>query len=648
MLEQLMNQAQLISQGQSAGGVEASPEDATLFEEFAGAVMHVTGKRAAAEFPEAVLRRLYGLFMIAEKGPPPRMPPQGMEEEQHRAWVETYSHFGAEAMRSSRDVMREYIELVEAADPSFLFDDEDEVASSDAGLPTAPPAAPKPANISVFDAARDGLDLSAFLPAHANDVDGDGLSVLHVAVDAEQAAAVEALLEAKARPDAVDAQGATALHYAALLGSEPLAKLLLGAGADPGVRDEDGKTAATLAQTEGHAQLAKVLLLALVEPARAEGLLPGRLPTVDMNDWLHGGSKAREAISSAFDQAFQQFGFCNVRGFEELLPQAVIDEARKQAKGFFALPLEEKRRLAHVDGVVGYLGPGDETVSESAGSGANAAQPDPVESLNLPAYQEEGHNWRAAEAEAECPWKAAPYLPTSPAGLPAAALAYFAGATRLMAELMELMESALNLPPHHMHKPFEKPGTLLRFAYYPPVGRKAGAKPAGKGSAKAAAKGSAKAASKAGTPANPALRYGEHTDYDGFTILQREGDEGGDNGGLEIEMPDGTWAQVPALAGMLTINIGDLFARWTNDRWRAAKHRVSMPKPSAKPASEGRLSLVYFTGPHPDTLVTCLPSTKCRRQPPQYEPIKAGEHVQMKMLAATATARATKESGTLV
>ena len=58
-------------------------------------------------------------------------------------------------------------------------------------------------------------------------------------------------------------------------------------------------------------------------------------------------------------------------------------------------------------------------------------------------------------------------------------------------------------------------------------------------------------------------------------------------------------------------------------------------------ASAGRLSIVYFTGPHPDTLVECLPSAKCKGEgeTPKYAPITAYDHVLSKMNAATADAR---------
>merc|ERR1712151_572428 len=90
------------------------------------------------------------------------------------------------------------------------------------------------------------------------------------------------------------------------------------------------------------------------------------------------------------------------------------------------------------------------------------------------------------------------------------------------------------------------------------------------------------------------------------------------------------WISPPAPPGTLTINIGDLLARWTNGRWKATLHRVARA-----PSGVGdRLSIVYFTGPHPDTLVECLPSDKCTLGEKLYNPITAKEHVEAKLQAA--------------
>lgn len=539
-------------------------------EDFIEAVRYVNEKKSKVEFPEETQKKLYGLFMVAKHGEPPPTPENGMTSEQHEAWCEAFGAQENVLEPAARTARRAYVELVEATDPSFLLDEEEEEET-----PAAPPPAPKDAPLaaSIFDAVQDGGDVTPFLPSQANAVDESQLSALHHAVDAEHVEAVKALLAAGASPDAVDDQNATPLHYAALLGSAPITSLLLEAGAAPAPRDADGKTPARLALGEGYEEVAQQILAAVAAPAKAEGLLPGRLPTIDLHGWLHGSNGTREAVATAFDQALQEWGFCQVRGYEELLQEATLREMREHAHAFFAQPTDAKR-ACHVDGVIGYLGAGDETVAASAGGGG---APDPVESLNLPAYQEKGVAWHAAQAEAECPWRDASYVPSTPPSFRETAIRCFGGFTRIMMELHQLMEVALNLPPHHLQVPCAQPGTLLRFAHYPPV---------------------APVAEAGGDHDNaPQLRYGEHTDFDGFTILQRDGDSAED-GGLEIQLRDGSWASVPSVSGTLTINIGDLFARWTNDRWRATKHRVAPSKAGAAAApGKARLSLVYFTGP---------------------------------------------------
>lgn len=110
--------------------------------------------------------------------------------------------------------------------------------------------------------------------------------------------------------------------------------------------------------------------------------------------------------------------------------------------------------------------------------------PDLVESLNFDGYQHPAWLGGAAAAEAppaECPWLGAEWLPPRPAGLVAAARAYWAAVTRLAYVLMELTEQSLQLPRGFFTPPpaaagsgrpewgYRKPGTLLRLAQYPPA-----------------------------------------------------------------------------------------------------------------------------------------------------------------------------------
>lgn len=187
-----------------------------------------------------------------------------------------------------------------------------------------------------------------------------------------------------------------------------------------------------------------------------------RVPLVDLSRFTNGAAVERQLVAEEWDSAFRDVGFCLLTGYEDLLPRTTIDMLRSQALPFFSQEPSIKQR-AYVDGMVGYLGPGAENVAASAGP--TIAGPDLVESLNLTGYQEPGSEWRAANAEAECPWVAT--QPGLPGELRMVGARYWGGATRLMMALMELSEEALELRPGELSSSFQMPGCLLRFAYYP-------------------------------------------------------------------------------------------------------------------------------------------------------------------------------------
>ncbi len=46
-------------------------------------------------------------------------------------------------------------------------------------------------------------------------------------------------------------------------------------------------------------------------------------------------------------------------------------------------------------------------------------------------------------------------------------------------------------------------------------------------------------------------------------------------GGLQIRKQEGTWFDAPVLPGKFLVNNGDIFRRWTIDRYLSTPHRVS-------------------------------------------------------------------------
>jgi isopenicillin N synthase-like dioxygenase len=89
---------------------------------------------------------------------------------------------------------------------------------------------------------------------------------------------------------------------------------------------------------------------------------------------------------------------------------------------------------------------------------------------------------------------------------------------------------------------------------------------------------------------------------------------------------------VPPVPGAFVINIGDLMALWTNDRWVSTLHRVVNPAPDAK-GSTRRQSLAFFHQPDWDAEIACLPSCLGAGEPPKYQPVRSGPYLMGKFKA---------------
>ncbi len=314
------------------------------------------------------------------------------------------------------------------------------------------------------------------------------------------------------------------------------------------------------------------------------------VPVIDIAPFRRGDREAREAVAAEVGRAVNDIGFLVITGHG--VDPALVAEVQQVSNAFFDLPEEEKRQVLRPapDVARGYIPMEAESVGRSRGVETpgdlnESLMIGPVDATDAPYYTAPaaGRHFH-------------PNLwPRRPEGLRTAYEAYFRAMGRLAEDLMALFALALALPESFFSDKIDRHISRLRVRNYPaPL-----------------------------SPPKPGqLRAGAHCDYGSLTILRAEDKPGG----LQVMNSAGEWVDVPVARDSFIINIGELMARWTNEKWRANLHRVVNP-PMEQAAASRRLSLVFFHNPNYDTPVAALPGTVLEAEAPKYPPTTSGDHL---------------------
>lgn len=315
-------------------------------------------------------------------------------------------------------------------------------------------------------------------------------------------------------------------------------------------------------------------------------------PIVDLSAFESGSTVERTRIGAEVDRICRRTGFITLAGHG--IDDEVLAHMWDAVHRFFDLPGEVKHRFATKPGLpYGYMGNEAEALAASRG---DATPPDIKETFNAgPLHVPDG--LRDPEALAFCysptPW------PDTPPDFVEAWSAYYRAMESLAARIMRMFAVALGLDDDHFDACLASPISALRALNYPPQER---------------------------APLVGQLRAGAHSDYGTLTILwPQDGSRG-----LEILDPDGEWHEVLPVPGTFVINIGDLMARWTSDRWRSTLHRVVNPDESHDPTSR-RQSIAYFHQPDWSATIAALPGLDAQGSP--YEPVQSGPYLMGKFTA---------------
>lgn len=313
---------------------------------------------------------------------------------------------------------------------------------------------------------------------------------------------------------------------------------------------------------------------------------------VDLEPFRLGDADQRAEVARQLDEACRATGFLVLTGHG--VPASVVDRWLEASSAFFALPLAEKRRWIVADPTAncGYTELGQEALAYTLGE---ATPPDLFEALTFGREDAVGPSFDAMRA-----YFHPNVWPDQPVGLRDAYLAYEAHLREVSHTVLRVMELALDLPADWLVDRNRDAVITTRSINY----ERAPGSP---------------------EPEPGQMRLGAHTDYGVLTLLAAD-----DVPGLEVRR-DGVWHPVSPAPGTFIGNIGDLLARWTNDRWQSTLHRV-VPPPADADGAARRRSVARFMDGDPSLTVECIPSCVTADRPARYAPVNAGEWLLAKIV----------------
>ena len=320
------------------------------------------------------------------------------------------------------------------------------------------------------------------------------------------------------------------------------------------------------------------------------------VPTIHIGPFLDGDPQAQAQIAHQVAQTCEQTGFLIISGHR--FPSGLFETATQQLFDFFDLPHETKQQW-HPTGASkqrGFHGFATRGLAHTLGQ---KTPPDLRESLFLgPIDDHRAHYQHLAQAATSY---APNLIPTVPAGLDTTLVRLYRAYELLAEDMMRLFGAALRLPPGYFDGVLQRHFSILSCHHYPVLSE---------------------------APMPHQLRTGAHTDYGAMTILASTDAQGG----LEVQMPDGQWRAVQAKPGEFVVNLGDMMARWTNDKWASTLHRVANPPVGM--AQSRRLSIGMFVHPNYDQSIASVPTCVAPGETPRYPAMTAGEHIQRKIEAS--------------
>lgn len=316
------------------------------------------------------------------------------------------------------------------------------------------------------------------------------------------------------------------------------------------------------------------------------------VPTIDISAYVeHRSESERATVAAALDAACTEVGFMQIVG-HGVAPDVQAGLA-SAVDDFFGLPLDDKKQYRVPNSNRGYSPPKSESLSLSLGVESASRMNDFFEAFNVGA---EARSFpHLALDERDYGLNLWPRVPDFEGRVSR----YFGEAQRVARTLTTIFADALGAA-DYFDAITDHSIDVLRMNNY---------------------------ALQPGTDISldgNLTGMSEHTDFGIVTVLWAD-----QVAGLQVLGREGLWHDVMPADGALLVNLGDLTARITNDRWMSTLHRVKPPVVNG--TIQRRRSVAFFHDGNADAVISTLDSLLELGDGLAYEPITVRDHVANKL-----------------
>ncbi|KAF3435682.1 hypothetical protein FNV43_RR22773 [Rhamnella rubrinervis] len=308
------------------------------------------------------------------------------------------------------------------------------------------------------------------------------------------------------------------------------------------------------------------------------------IPLIDLSSIINSDENDVDVV----EKLVKEIGSaCREWGFFQVINHGVPLETRLKletaSRNFFALPLEEKRKVRRDElSATGYYDTEltknvrdwkevfDLVVEEPA---VVPASPDPQDN-NLTQWF---NKWPQHPPEIREAWEE-----------------YGKEMQKLGLKLMGLIARSLGLGENRFNEYFKNQTSFIRLNHYPPC-----------------------------PSPHLALGVGRHKDSGAITVLAQD-----DVGGLQVKRKtDGVWIQVKPTPNAYIVNVGDCVQVWSNDKYESVEHRVMVN------SEKERFSIPFAMRPSHYTMMEPLKELINDQNPPKFKPFSWGKFFTNKRLS---------------